>query len=85
MVEVPFLIISIVNGNPIPNKRLNKGPPKQALNPALGDPLFAIEVSAIMSPIEFPQASTVNPSMASLKPNMTPNALSKLTSSLAMM
>ena len=35
------LIKAMVNGSPIPSKRLNKGPPKQAENPILGYPCFA--------------------------------------------
>ena len=35
------LIKAMVNGSPIPSKRLNKGPPKQAENPILGYPCLA--------------------------------------------
>ena len=48
-------------GSPIPSNKLKRGPPKHALKPALGDPLLAIDVSAMRSPMELPQANTVNP------------------------
>ena len=101
IVDPPPCISSIVKGSPIPRSKLNSGPPKQALKPVLGEPRLAIVVSAIMSPMEFPdwstfrmqvcdwsiyspQARTVRPRMALLRPNITPKARSTLTSSLAM-
>ena len=69
-----------MKGSSIPIKALKRGPLKLALNPALGDPLCAMVVSGTKSPIEFPQASKVNPRIESLKPNITPNAFKRLTS-----
>ena len=76
--------ILIVKGIPMPKRVLKRGPPKQALNPALGKPFIAIVASGTKSPIEFPQASKVRPRTMSLRPNITPNAFKRLTNSLAM-
>ena len=85
VIDEPPCKIWIVKGRPMPTRVLKSGPPKHALKPALGEPLFAIDVSGTMSPMEFPQDSNVRPSIASLRPNITPNAFKRLTSSLAMM
>ena len=57
MADPPPCMSCMVKGSPIPSSKLNSGPPKQALNPVLGEPRLAIVVSAIMSPIEFPEWS----------------------------
>ena len=57
MADPPPCMSCMVKGSPIPSSKLNSGPPKQALNPVLGEPRLAIVVSAIMSPIEFPDWS----------------------------
>ena len=64
---------------PIPNKRLSNGPPKQAENPILGFPCLAVAVSATKSPMELPHAKTVNPSTASDRFSLTPNAFNMPT------
>ena len=69
---------------PIPSKRFSNGPPKQAENPILGYPCLAVAVSATKSPIELPQASTVNPSTASDKFKVTPKAFKRPTISFGM-
>ena len=54
MTDPPPCMSCIVKGSPIPSSKLNSGPPKQALKPVLGEPRLAMVVSAIMSPMEFP-------------------------------
>ena len=55
MTDPPPCMSCIVKGSPIPRSKLNSGPPKQALNPVLGEPRLAMVVSAIMSPMELPK------------------------------
>ena len=74
----------MVNEIPIPSKRFNNGPPKQAENPIRGYPCFAVAVSATKSPIELPQARAVSPKTASDKFRDTPKAFKRPTISFGM-
>lgn len=62
----------------MPNSRLNIGPPKQALSPIRPKPFLVIEMFDMRSPTELPNASTVRPSMKSLKLSIIPITCSRL-------
>lgn len=82
-----------VSDTPIPTSRLNMGARHQSKSADLqantppiaicGYPWRASEVSATKSPSELPQASTVRPRITGEMFSIRPSALSRLTSSLA--
>lgn len=74
MADSPFSDITIKELSPNEQSE-SKGPPKQALNAITGIPILAIVRFDTKSPIEFPKANTVEPSMSSLNSNTTATAL----------
>ena len=53
---------------------MNKGAATQPVNAISANPFFAIEILAMRSPIEFPQARTVNPRSDAGKPVNIPKS-----------